>query len=274
MKTINRLSICRKRKSILSIKKKWLFVAAAMLSLALSSSVASAGVDPVTLCQAAKIKAVGKRAQCLASERAKTQLGKAADSGKCEADFDNALAKADSAAAAKGAACRYIDNSDGTISDLDTLLQWEKKDDSGGIHDKDTLYTWSSRQRGEFDGTAITVLVQGLNFNCQTALSTDGSIIKRGFADQCDWRLPSVMELATLVDLNAPGCGIEPPSLPCIDAVFNNGTDSFAQPAGYWSSSSHATSSLPAWFINFNSGVGGFANKVLSLYVRVVRGGR
>ncbi|MBI3246546.1 MAG: DUF1566 domain-containing protein [Deltaproteobacteria bacterium] len=271
MKTISRLLSCRERKNILSIKKKWLFVAAAMFSLSLSSSIASAGVDLAALCQAAKIKAAGKRVQCLALERAKTQLGRAADPGKCEADFDNALAKADAAAAAKGAACRYLDNGEGTISDLDTLLQWEKKDASGGIHDQDALYTWSSRQRGSFDGTAITVLVQGLNFNCQTALSTDGTIIKRGFVDQCDWRLPSVVELATLVDLNAPGCGS---GSPCIDAVFNNGTDSFTQPAAYWSSSSHATSSLPAWLVNFNSGVGGFANKVVPLYVRVVRGGR
>jgi Protein of unknown function (DUF1566) len=242
-----------------------------VLSFFFMSKVAAAAQNSEALCQAAKIKAAGKRAQCLSLEQANSQLGKPSDPGQCEADFDGALAKADAAAAKKGAACRYLDNGDGTISDLNTLLQWEKKDASGGIHDNNVLYTWSSRQRGPFDGTAITVLVQGLNFNCQTALSTDGTIIKRGFAGHCDWRLPSVLELATLVDLTAPGCGS---GSPCTDAVFNNGTDSFTQPAAYWSSSSHATNSLPAWLTNFNSGVGGFAAKELPLYVRVVRGGR
>lgn len=157
------------------------------------------------------------------------------------------------------------------ISDLNTLLQWEKKDASGGIHDKDALYTWSSRLYGKFDGTAISVLVQHLNFNCQTASENGVTVILRGFAEYCDWRLPSVAELNSLVDLSAPGCG---GGSPCIDGAFNNGADSFTQLANYWSSSSTYNSSAPAWFVHFPSGVAGYANKTLSLYVRAVRGGR
>lgn len=157
------------------------------------------------------------------------------------------------------------------ISDLNTLLQWEKKDASGGIHDKDALYTWSSRLYGEFDGTAISVLVQHLNFNCQTASENGVTVILRGFAGYCDWRLPSVAELNSLVDLSAPGCG---GGSPCIDGAFNNGADSFTQLANYWSSSSTYNSAAPAWFVHFPSGVAGYANKTLSLYVRAVRGGR
>jgi len=256
---------------MLSIKKNGLFVASALFSLMLSSSVTNAGVDPVALCQSAKIKAAGKRAQCLALERAKTHLGKVADPGKCEADFDDAIDAADAAAASKGVSCRYVDNGDGTVSDLDTLLQWEKKDDNGGIHDKDALYTWSSRLNGEFDGTAISVLVQHLSFNCQTASGNGATVILRGFAGYCDWRLPSVAELKSLVDLSAPGCG---GGSPCIDGVFNNGTDGFTQPANYWSSSSTFNSALPAWFVHFASGVAGYTNKTLPLYARAVRGGR
>jgi hypothetical protein len=48
-----------------------------------------------------------------------------------------------------GAALSYTDNDDGTVTDHNTGLMWEKKDDSGGIHDKDNSCTlffgyWSS----------------------------------------------------------------------------------------------------------------------------------
>ena len=42
-----------------------------------------------------------------------------------------------------GAPLRYQDNSDGTITDLNTGLMWEKKSDDGSLHDKDDLYSWS-----------------------------------------------------------------------------------------------------------------------------------
>jgi len=41
-----------------------------------------------------------------------------------------------------GATLSYTDNGDGTITDNNTRLMWEKKDDSGGIHDQDNGYTW------------------------------------------------------------------------------------------------------------------------------------
>ena len=52
-----------------------------------------------------------------------------------------------------GATLRYVDNGDGAITDLNTGLIWEKKDDnnSGGLHDKDNTYRWSG------DGTQETI---------------------------------------------------------------------------------------------------------------------
>jgi len=41
-----------------------------------------------------------------------------------------------------GATLSYTDNGDGTITDNNTRLMWEKNDDSGGIHDQDNGYTW------------------------------------------------------------------------------------------------------------------------------------
>lgn len=43
-----------------------------------------------------------------------------------------------------GAPLSYTDNGDGTITDNNTKLMWEKKDDSGGVHDKDNTYTFAA----------------------------------------------------------------------------------------------------------------------------------
>jgi len=40
----------------------------------------------------------------------------------------------------KGVVRQYVDNGDGTITDLKTGLMWEKKDQSGGIHDSSHGY--------------------------------------------------------------------------------------------------------------------------------------
>ena len=44
----------------------------------------------------------------------------------------------------KGLARAYIDNGDGTITDTQTGLMWEKLRDDGSIHDKDNSYTWAN----------------------------------------------------------------------------------------------------------------------------------
>ena len=48
-----------------------------------------------------------------------------------------------------GATLSYTDNGDGTITDNNTKLMWEKKSDDGGLHDKDNTYVWlvSPRRR-------------------------------------------------------------------------------------------------------------------------------
>jgi hypothetical protein len=50
-----------------------------------------------------------------------------------------------------GAALRYTDNGDGTITDLNTRLTWEKKSMDGGLHDVGNKDPWSS------DGTHETI---------------------------------------------------------------------------------------------------------------------
>jgi len=40
-------------------------------------------------------------------------------------------------------ATRFVDNGDGTITDTNTGLMWEKKDAAGGLHEVTTRYTWA-----------------------------------------------------------------------------------------------------------------------------------
>ena len=89
-----------------------------MSLLVLSGSVYA---DQVLDCQLLKFKAAVDRAKCVAKQKGEQAKGNPFDLLSCETQFDAAIA-------ATGNACRYIDNGDGTVNDLDTLLMWEKKE--------------------------------------------------------------------------------------------------------------------------------------------------
>jgi len=163
---------------------------------------------------------------------------------------------------------RFVDNGDGTVTDHQTGLIWEKKDNScPGIHCVTDTFSWSASGSAP-DGTAFMSFLNALNGgatgvgNCE---SVDGNLITHGFNRHCDWRLPSIVELKTVVDLGAPGCGA---GSPCIDAVFGPTAVSF-----YWSSTNHDPGDPSgAWGVNFN-GVAVYDHKAISYSVRAVRGG-
>jgi len=153
-----------------------------------------------------------------------------------------------------GAPLAYVDNGDGTVTDANTGLMWEKLDDSaGGIHHFQSSYTWAN---------AFTVKIAELNAS-------------GGFAGHTDWRLPNRRELESIVNL-----GIGYPG-PTVAAAFNTGCTpgctvtscSCTLPYYYWSSSTYAFSPGNAWVVYFYDG------KVIAGYepylycVRAVRGG-
>ena len=127
------------------------------------------------------------------------------------------------------------------MTDHQTRLMWEKKDDLGGIHDKDNIYTWAPS--GTLPtGTAFTTFLGTLN----NGTSPDGTAISGCFAGHCDWRLPTSAELQTIVDLTAPGCGT---GSPCIDAAFGPTVADF-----YWSSTTYSSHPSYAWDVDFYDG--------------------
>src|SRR2546427_222031 len=128
---------------------------------------------------------------------------------------------------------RFVDNMDGTVTDDETGLQWEKKvAGSSCLHCVNDSYTWSNSGTAP-DGTAFTSFLNTLNGGATgvgNCLSADGSTITGGFNNHCDWRLPTSAELQTILLAPFP-CGTSP----CIDPVFGPTAAS-----GYWSSTTDA----------------------------------
>jgi hypothetical protein len=195
----------------------------------------------------------GDLAACLASTLPAARLLKTEQTG-CYDSAGNGIACAGTGQDGelqKGLVRSYTDNGDGTVTDNQTGLTWEKKSDDGTIHDKDDVYSW---------GDAFGVFIAGLN----TA----------NFAGHNDWRLPNRYELESMFDLTGGN--------PAVDAAFNNNcipaclvaTCSCTQPdTEYWSSTSVALSTVFAWVAFSNGGVNFDHKSFSTASVRAVRGG-
>lgn len=171
---------------------------------------------------------------------------------------------------------RFVDNGDGTITDNQTGLMWEKKTgtlgnavlcldppDCPNPHDVTNAYTWTNIfTPGDTtpDGSLFTNFLQRINTALGT--STDGVTVKDVcFAGHCDWRIPNVAELKTI-----PNCGA---SGPCIDPIFGP-----AQASIYWSSTTDAAHSFQVWTVS-PDGVGvTTSSKGGVMFARAVRGAR
>lgn len=156
-----------------------------------------------------------------------------------------------------GAELRYVDNGNGTITDLNTGLMWEKlcdEDPPGATcsadHDVDTTYNWDN---------AFDVKIANLN----------GAT----FAGYDDWRVPNVKELHSIIDFDVIS--------PAVDAAFNNACVAPCSETAcsctasdfYWSSTSVATDPTVAWRVFFDFGIVNGFGKTGTFRVRAVRGG-
>jgi hypothetical protein len=169
----------------------------------------------------------------------------------------------------------YADNGDGTVTDNKTGLMWEQATGTVGatptsdVRDVNALYGWSSSGTLA-DGTLFTTFLATLNGGDYYSPS-DGLDVSAGpgscFANHCDWRIPTLVELQSiLLDAYSSSC-----ATPCIDPTFG---PSPTLPY-YWSSSSFAGKPIWAWGVNFNPGGRFYTTKTSNvLSARAVRNGR
>ncbi len=150
-----------------------------------------------------------------------------------------------------GRALSFLDNGDGTITDLNTGLVWEKKSDDDSIHDKDLTYSF---------GDAAAVHVAALN--------------SATFADYDDWRVPNVKELGVICDYSRPNNSVLP-------VEFNTGclngctvtTCSCAVSGFRWSSTPHDPLPTLAWAVSSSDCDHSKAGQTVARGLRAVRGG-
>jgi hypothetical protein len=194
------------------------------------------------------------------------------------------------------------DTGDGTIQDICTGLQWEKKVSAPGLQNVDTLYSWA----GCCDGDCSTIAnfcqpnaaaaatcaansdggAQGcstcVSGTCNVDLDAIGvpttvwdwinQVNAASFAGHSDWRLPSeagnntvsaAKEMETIVDVAATGCGF---GSPCIDPIFGPTTAD-----AYSSATTVGSSTDMLWSVDFSAGNVASGPKQFGFYVRAVR---
>jgi hypothetical protein len=256
----------------------------------------SSAVTPTQECQAQKAIATGEWQLCLGNARANALRGLQSKPRACTRALRTELAAIDASTGVRcgyavslggprrtgGAKCynagggqiactgtgqdgetqtgtdtKFVDNGDGTISDVGSGLTWEKLSDDDSIHDKDNVdYTWSQ------------------------ALAKIASLNAGAFAGYSDWRIPNVRELETLVNL-----GNSDPAVPGLFATncgfhsYGNGgctilECSCTRADNYWSSTPAEYNTLLTWTVDF------FVGQVTTSYrtnsgaaLRAVRGG-
>lgn len=154
----------------------------------------------------------------------------------------------------------YTDNFDGTITDNNTGLMWEKKDRAGGLHDVDARFHWNAGPGG------IWEWIDAIN-------AEDG----HGLGWWTDWRIPNMRELQTIqiYTRSYP----EPQVAPIFDTGCTAGCSlldcSCTAAFETWSSTPSADlfEAGGAWWLRFDLGMTAYGSKSTLGAVRAVRGG-
>src|SRR5438309_5920827 len=151
----------------------------------------------------------------------------------------------------KGAPLSYTDNGDGTITDNNTGLMWEKLSMDGSVHDVSTTYPWAN---------AFAQHVATLN-------STN-------FAGHNDWRMPNVKELESIMNYQ----NVDPTVSPAFNTNCTSGCTVLTcscttSSSGYWSSTTAASNPSTAGVLDTGGGGVCLDSKSFLDNVRGVRGG-
>ena len=151
---------------------------------------------------------------------------------------------------------RYVDNGDGTVTDYQTGLMWEQElastdplcsgsgatQASNDVRCVQNVYSWSAIQPyAALNGTLSTDFLARLN----TDITANGSNAPC-FANHCDWRIPKISELQTIV-LDSSPCS----NIPCNTGLGPTNADI------YFSASAITYPSDPTvqvWYIDFKNG--------------------
>jgi hypothetical protein len=197
-----------------------------------------------------------------------------------------------------GAMLAFVDNTDGTISDTNTGLMWEKKvaldggttdcsSEAGSCanpHDADNRYTWTAGSTA-FDGTLVTIFLEQMNDRCSEdsavacTVNADCSVPGGpcGFAGYRDWRVPNYKELGTILNLeeSTPAVSDEFHGVSCAAACVDV-TDpacSCTKSDFHFTSTTYADNDIHAWIIDMLNGYADLNLKTDYEYARAVRGG-
>jgi hypothetical protein len=226
-------------------------VAGSLLSLIVHPAFAA---DPDAACYRGLYAAATKYNACQQKILTKHFGGADIDDGmqaafsKCRVKYVATWDKLRAKAAGTGTHCDNdrFDVGPGTTKDRLTGLEWERKTDDDTVHDRDNQYTWGGMNA---DGPVFDDFLATLNGEC--------------FAGHCDWRVPTVYELQTILASAFP-CAVDP----CIDeSAFG---PSYAM---YWTDTQNVQSPL-VWTVNFyNGGRVYYSPTNATLLARAVRGG-
>jgi hypothetical protein len=230
-------------------------VAAVAAAMALAGSAVPATAITSAGCFGQRLKAWGSLRKCQRQEEAKAIQGKSADPTKCQAAFDRKAELLRAEAAASMVPCRYLDNGDNTVTDFDTGLMWVRQVAFDGmpspfILDADDTFLWQT-------AAETAAKLGGTSASGTTIVPVPGN------GSYTDWRLPTIVELAGIVELSAPGCRS---GGACIDPIFGG-----TSPHDYWSATRALNEPSPAAFVDFFNGLIEFSNPVAELHAREVR---